>query len=128
MHVSIVFSMVRSRVRLRIRLRWAGEAMTNAANSSIAHTHRRRKGNKSKRRREREREARENESEIKKNIAGAKNNSQASDHSNFVKLARLFNAVHFLVIEMLFPDFKMIQHINIVVSKFIQELGVSSLL
>ena len=50
----------------------------------VLHTHHRRKGNKLMRRQERERETRLNESEIQKSKVGDKNNSQASDHSNFV--------------------------------------------
>ena len=50
----------------------------------VLHTHCRRKGNNLKRRRDWDREARENESEIRKSKIGVKNNSQASDHSNFV--------------------------------------------
>ena len=50
----------------------------------VLHTHCRRIGNKLKRRREREREAREYESEIQKSKIVGKDNSQASNHSNFV--------------------------------------------
>ena len=63
------FFMVRSRVRLRITLTvqptehfmWAGVALTNAADSSIAHTPLKKMSS-----RDREREARQNESEIQK--------------------------------------------------------------
>ena len=82
---------------------WAGVALTKATNSSIAHTHtHRRKGNKLKRRQEWEREARQNELEIQKTkqprlavrIIIAK---QAIILILSSSLARLFNAVYFLV-------------------------------
>ena len=103
---SFSYGMFRSHVRLRITLtlvrdiqhisRLRRVALTNAADSSIAHTHCGTTGNKLKRRRERGREARHYQSEYKNEeerlevriIQKFKIIAKKSDHSNLVCIAR----------------------------------------